>query len=345
MAKISVIVPIYKTGKVLITTLKSIQNQTFKDFECLLVNDGSQDVLTRKICNDFVQQDDRFIYFYKQNEGIEKTRLFGVKNAITDLLMFCDHDDYYEENALEILYSAYLKSGSNIIVANCFSQKVRIKNFTKSRNNLGIFEEFVINQVEFRKSWFLNFFGYHRFSVSTWGKLYQRFLFDQDFQLFGINILEDIVLNIQIFQKAQKIHFIPQYVYTYVYGGISSNFDPYEALTGYEKIYKFRKKILEDNGLDILILLIEYRNIVDQRIDLMIDHNFSIDKFKEVLNKISNYDCYKDVLQFLPKKQFSPYLELLRNQNILDVYNKAKSKSTLKRKIRFHLKKIISKFN
>ena len=77
----------------------------------------------------------------------------------------------------------------------------------------------------------------------------------------------------------------------------------------------------------------------------MIDHNFSIDKFKEVLNTISNYDCYYDTLQSLPQKQISPYLELLRNQNILDVYNTAKSKSTFKRKIRFHLKKIISKLN
>lgn len=159
MAKISVIIPIYKTGKILTETLHSIKNQTFENFECLLIDDGSNDFLTRKICNDFLGEDDRFKYLHKQNEGIEKTRLFGVRNSTTDLIMFCDHDDYYQENALELLYNAREKSGSTIIVANCFSQKLRIKNLTKTKNNLGIYDEFILNQEEFRKSWFLNFFG------------------------------------------------------------------------------------------------------------------------------------------------------------------------------------------
>lgn len=345
MYKISVIVPIYKTGKVLTRTLQSIKNQSFVDFECILVDDGSSDSCTREICEKFAQKDRRFKYLYKLNEGIERTRLFGVKNAVTELLVFCDHDDYYEENALELLYFAYLNSGADIIVGNCFSQKIRIKNLTKKKNNLGIIKESIVTNGEFKKQWFLNFFGYHSFSVSTWGKLYRKHLFVHDFKLFNINILEDIILNIQVFQHAQKIHFIPTYIYTHFYGGITSNFDPYEALDDYEKIYSFRKKILEDNGLSILPLLIEYKNIINQRIDLMIDHGLTMDRFKEVLNSIENYDCYNDTLLFLSKKQLSPYLELLKNNNISDVYYKAQMAVTLKRKFRFQVKKAVLKFN
>lgn len=157
MSKISIIIPIYQTGKVLRKTLHSIKIQTFKDFECLLVDDGSNDILTQKICNEFVREDNRFKYLYKQNEGIEKTRLFGVRNATTDLLIFCDHDDYYEKKAVQLLFDAYQKSGSQIIVANCFTQIVRIKTLTKRKNSLGITDEFILDQDQFRKSWFLNF--------------------------------------------------------------------------------------------------------------------------------------------------------------------------------------------
>lgn len=345
MHKISVIVPIYRTGKILTRTLQAIKNQSFVDYECILVDDGSDDNHTREICEKFVHKDSRFRYIYKLNEGIERTRLFGVKNAVTELLVFCDHDDCYEENALELLYNAYLESNADIIVGNCFSQKVRIKNLTRKKNAFGIIKESIVTNIDFKKKWFLNFFGCHNFSVSTWGKLYKKHLFAQDFQLFNINILEDIVLNIQVFQHAQKIHFIPPYIYTHFYGGITSNFDPHEALDGYEKIYSFRKKILEDNGLPITPLLLEYKNIINQRVDLMIDNGFTIDRFKEVLNSITNFDCYNDTLQFLSEKQLSPYLVLLKNNNISDVYYKAKKAVTLKRKFRFQVKKAVSKFN
>lgn len=102
---------------------------------------------------------------------------------------------------------------------------------------------------------------------------------------------------------------------------------------------------MEDNGLNSQILLLEYRNIVNQRIDLMIDHKFSLNTFENVLKSISNYDCYNDVLEFLPKQELLPYLELLKIQDIIEVYNKANKQLTLKRKIRFQLKKIISKLN
>lgn len=241
MKKISVIVPIYKTGKILNKTLTCIRNQSFIEFECLLVDDGSNHMETRLICEKFVSKDSRFKYFTKTNEGIEKTRLYGVLKSETSLLMFCDHDDYYEKNALELLYNNYLKSKADIIVANCYAQKFRSFLFPQNKNNFGIKKQYIADHNDFITNYYLNFFGIHSFSVSTGGKLYKKELFEKPFLLFNINILEDIVINIQLFERAKNIHFIENYIYTYVYGGISSVFDVNSAIDGYAKIYNFRK--------------------------------------------------------------------------------------------------------
>ncbi|HAO07956.1 MAG TPA: hypothetical protein DCQ50_13470 [Chryseobacterium sp.] len=342
MSKISIIVPIYKTGLVLKKTLKSIRNQTFIDFECLLVDDGSKDSLTTSICKEICKKDARFQLLEKENEGIEKTRLFGVHHASSPLIMFCDHDDYYEKNAMEILYKAYKGSEADIVVANCFTQKVNIGTITRKKNPLENKKEQLMDAGLFKKHFMLNFFGIHSFSVSTWGKLYKKSLFSENFQLFGINILEDVVLNIQLFELAKKIHFIPDFVYTHVYGGISSEFNPHSALEAYEKIYPFRKKILEQNNHDLKPLLIEYKNIIVQRINLMIDHHFNQEQFFKVIDEIEHFTIYMDMMTRLSPLEKGPYLTLLQKGQKDDLFIQANSAKTFKRSLIHQVKKIWS---
>ena len=98
----SIFVPIYNTEKYLLECLNSIANQTFDDYEVILVDDGSTDS-SGKICDDFCATHNKFKVFHKQNEGALKTRLFGRDKAIGEYFVSVDSDDYVDTNMLEIL--------------------------------------------------------------------------------------------------------------------------------------------------------------------------------------------------------------------------------------------------
>ena len=101
MKDISIIVPIYNAEKYISKCLDSIINQTKKELEIILINDGSTD-RTEEIIKKY--QDKRIRYFKNKNQGIGKTRNFGIDKAKGKYLLFLDSDDFLVENACELLY-------------------------------------------------------------------------------------------------------------------------------------------------------------------------------------------------------------------------------------------------
>ena len=91
--KFSIIVPVYNVEKYLKRCLDSIQNQTYDNFEVIIVNDGSPDH-SQEIIDEYVKHDDRFLSYQKENGGLSDARNYGVKYATGDYLLFVDSDDY-----------------------------------------------------------------------------------------------------------------------------------------------------------------------------------------------------------------------------------------------------------
>lgn len=110
---ISVIIPVYNTDKFLKKCLDSIINQTYIDFEVIMVDDGSTDN-SANICKSFVNKDSRFKYFYKENGGSSSARNLGLRKAKGDYVAFIDSDDYIDSDYLEVL-SEGCKDGYDII--------------------------------------------------------------------------------------------------------------------------------------------------------------------------------------------------------------------------------------
>ena len=100
MPRFSVIIPIYNKEKDVETTIKSVLNQTYIDYEVILVDDGSTDN-SLDIVNAI--EDDRIQIFTKQNEGVSKTRNYGITKAKAEYIAFLDADDYWYPNHLENL--------------------------------------------------------------------------------------------------------------------------------------------------------------------------------------------------------------------------------------------------
>lgn len=103
--KISIIVPVYNAEKTLHKCVDSIINQSYKDWELLLVDDGSID-RSALICDDYVKQDKRIKVFHKQNGGVSSARNVGLDNVKGEWVSFIDSDDWVEIDYLENLYSS-----------------------------------------------------------------------------------------------------------------------------------------------------------------------------------------------------------------------------------------------
>ena len=102
--KISIVVPIYNVENYLPQCLDSIMFQSFQDWECILVDDGSKDG-SAKICDEYVQKDNRFSVIHKPNGGVSSARNVGIEQAYGEWVFFSDADDTLEPDALESLYN------------------------------------------------------------------------------------------------------------------------------------------------------------------------------------------------------------------------------------------------
>ena len=100
--KISIIVPVYNAEKYLRHCLDSILNQSFQDFELLLVDDGSKD-RSGKICDEYAEKDKRVSVWHQENQGVSVARNVGLEHAQGEWIYFPDSDDIVIENALEIM--------------------------------------------------------------------------------------------------------------------------------------------------------------------------------------------------------------------------------------------------
>lgn len=112
--KISIIVPVYKVEKYLHRCLDSIVNQTFTDWECILIDDGSPDN-SGIICDEYAQMDRRFKVIHQENKGVSAARNAGLDVAKGEWIGFVDSDDWIEKETYEVAYNKAIKESVDLI--------------------------------------------------------------------------------------------------------------------------------------------------------------------------------------------------------------------------------------
>lgn len=117
MKKVSVIVPVYNVEKCIYKCIESILNQTFTDFELILVDDGSTDD-SGIICDEYATKDSRISVIHKKNSGLSEARNYGIVAANGEYLSFIDSDDWVEEDFLKVLYENAIKYRAEIVAVN-----------------------------------------------------------------------------------------------------------------------------------------------------------------------------------------------------------------------------------
>ena len=273
MVDISVIVPIYNAEKYLNKCVDSLINQTKKELEFILVNDGSTDK-TEEIIKSY--KDSRIKYFKNKNQGIGKTRNFGIEKATGKYIMFLDSDDYLKNNACEILYKSVEKTDADLAICDFYKiydsgveEKIKLLSF---------------NPTTLRKTPSL----VNEINLAPWNKLYKKELITKNKIKFVENLkYEDAPFVIEAFSKAGKITKVDEYLNYYLIHGNSETtvrdkrcFDILKIIDLIRKNTKNEAYLQEEiNKLTVRIITnytIQQRNQKDKNVGLdFIDEAFS----------------------------------------------------------------------
>lgn len=114
MPEISVIVPVYKVEKYLEKCIDSILNQTFKNFELILIDDGSPD-RCGEMCDEYAEKDDRIHVIHQENRGVSAARNAGIKKASGNYIIFIDSDDYLEKDMFQIMINVAKEKETDVV--------------------------------------------------------------------------------------------------------------------------------------------------------------------------------------------------------------------------------------
>lgn len=163
--EVSVIVPVYNSEKYLSDCIKSILNQTFDNFELILVNDGSSDS-SLEICRKFAIEDSRVVVIDKHNEGVSEARNSGLKNARGRFICFVDSDDIVEPNYIKALVNTQSKFNSELTISG-------VNLYYKDD-----ITEYKVEEAVFENTEFLNLFSFEDYLFLLRGPVCKLFLKD-----------------------------------------------------------------------------------------------------------------------------------------------------------------------
>ncbi len=228
--KVSIIIPIYKSEKYLEKCLKSIQNQTYKDFECLMINDGSPDN-SEEICKKYVEGDSRFKLFSKENEGAYKTANFGFDHASGDFVTVVDADDYVEKEWLEERIKEIQKFNADTVFCgyravdmNYNERLIEKPNYKNKIYENGEKKELIERIIGYscndlyRKLKGENDCVQREFA-SVWRFLYDNKVFQENKIRFDerANLVGDVLVNSEYLSVCKKVVISETYGYNYLY--------------------------------------------------------------------------------------------------------------------------------
>lgn len=238
--EVSVIIPVFNAEKTLNKCVESLLKQTFRDFELLLINDGSQD-RSGDICNKYAQKDQRIKVFHKENGGVSSARNIGLKVAKGEYIVFCDADDWVSEQYLSNLWNdkQYDLSVSSYYEVSDSMQGYRFNDIIcETKDKIGTLYRDHISQILLR---------------TPWGKLWKRKII-MDHAIFFDPLIksgQDTVWCFQYYQHVRSIKMVSANDYFYQQQGnahlsqsvLNVDIAHYtaerikEALAGMEKIF------------------------------------------------------------------------------------------------------------
>ncbi|MBQ8805587.1 MAG: glycosyltransferase [Bacteroidaceae bacterium] len=212
---ISIIIPVYNVEKYLNRCMESVVNQTLKNIEIILIDDGSPDN-SPQLCDEWGRKDSRIKVVHKVNEGLGLARNTGMEVATGKYIAFIDSDDYVEPKMYEKLYTKAISNNADIVYCGyklglddgTFTDKSDF-NEEKTFENKNDIENLSINYFYPQNG--------HLMMMSVWHSIYKREIIKTKFFSERIVVSEDLHFQISAILNSKKIIYIPDSLYYYCY--------------------------------------------------------------------------------------------------------------------------------
>ncbi|MCH5172292.1 MAG: glycosyltransferase family 2 protein [Erysipelotrichales bacterium] len=285
---ISVIIPVYNVAPYLNTCLDSVINQTYKNLEIIIVDDGSTDE-SGSICEDYAKIDSCIKVIHKKNAGLSSARNVGLEHAKGEWIFFIDSDDWFDTNTLSNLYEFAIRNQCDIVQCNHYYaydtyHLYRLANKKEKKFN-------ILDRKEAMHQLIIN----DRIKNFAWGKLYKTDLI-RDIKFPEGKFFEDSFWQQLVFHRASKIGIIdtPYYFYRQRKDSISGQSSPkiYDLLEGYNKRLEF---VLKNYPEYSLLMEKKYKELKKNITQNTNDNFFSslLILPKKIYNRLLHFGKYK----------------------------------------------------
>lgn len=312
---VTVIIPFYNKEYAIEHTLNSIKNQLFKNFEVLLIDDGSTD-RSSEICDRFQAEDNRFFVIHKRNGGVSSARNLGLEKMKGKYVFFCDADDELPADALSSLVTAQEKSGAELVIGGFAYKNIKTGNVgAPYKSNR---QEHIISIKDLYK--YADMLWQENNMLTSCTRLYlseiirfQKLRFDE-----SLIVLEDFDFVLSYLKYVNKIHSIKECTYYQILGyGINSYRAKIDYIDDVKTVYEKYIRFLEHNS-------ISQRDIIMREINLVITEdlkNISTDipigilehyHRKRRSKKILSMNCVQEALKNVKWDK--------KNQEMIDSY-------------------------
>ncbi len=344
--KISIIVPIYNVEKYLVKCLDSLVNQTLKEIEIILVDDGSPDNCP-KICDEYANKDNRIKVIHKQNAGVSAARNTGIEIATAEWLAFVDADDWVEEDMFEEAYKRTVNCDVDMVLFNFYSnyEKKEVVNKKIPQEDFITDNQDIIQQLKL--SVLHETFGPYNTSFTLmgapWNKIFKASIVKEnkiEFPLEVKGVFDDALFNLYYYDYVKKVVFFnkPLYHYRRLSTSILNKFKPNKLEINQAIFNKIEEYIKQHNDDELLKNAYNSRVVLYLHITINL-YFFNKDNTKSVREKIAELketietEPYKEALKKVNPKYLTKlqriYYKCLKRKKLFTLY------------VLFNLKKIV----
>lgn len=218
--KVSVIIPVYNSEQYLRRCLDSVANQSVRDYEIILIDDGSTDG-SLDICNEYAERNRNIKVVHKLNGGVSSACNLGINYSRGKYLMFCDSDDYVEPGWIETMYQ-YAEQNPDLFVLSAFFKDDSDRSIAVRLDTSSPYKHFDSGEYYYMYT--------HGFSAYRWNRIYLRdkvaggICFDEN-----ISVGEDVIFNLEYQKTCDGFLYVDKPLYHWVDNGNDSLSRAYHA--------------------------------------------------------------------------------------------------------------------
>lgn len=325
----SVIIPIYNVSRFIDLGIEEILNQSYKDFEIILVDDGSTDG-SGETCDKLASSHENILCYHQDNMGAGPARNLGINKSRGEYIVFFDIDDKVKPNLLQVCHDelcTYSKPDVFMFSYDIFDV------LYKTTTDIVFKRLCCSSNSEIRDNYVDCFLGLDKDNGFVWNKMYRRdFLINNELTFPDLLIQQDEVFNLTVYRKAQTLVVSPEILYHYyVYDKgntrtryIENRQNIYKAvknefLSLYNDWHLQDKRMLEYVYGRFFRSIIETLNFNNNHIGSPLNKNERLNELQSILNDDDVQDCIKNLesLDIIPHSGFKKwYYEAIRDINI-----------------------------